>query len=161
MAQVPFFRPGTGLLLLIVGILAMVLKSGLNSAWEALLVACFLLALAAWLGHLALEGESNWWLILPAGLSFSLMVIVLVHYFGLVPYRLLWVIFYSGAGLTLYLLWKYRPYPSRDGWLRSGAILMAVLAVYQWSKTLQRFDTLTMAAVLLVAGGLWLLLRKH
>lgn len=161
MARVPLFRPGTGLLLLIVGILAMVLKSGLNSAWEALLVACFLLTLAAYLGQLALEGETNWWLILPAGLSFSLMIIVLVHYFRLVPPGLLWVIFFCGAGLTLYLLWKYRPYPARDGWLRGGAILMAALAVFQWTKTLHRFDTLTVAAVLLVAGGLWLLLHKR
>ena len=161
MTKRPFFTPATGLLLLIIGLTALVIKSAQDSLTQALLAALFFLLAAGYFTARSFEGEKRWWMILPAGLSFTVAAIVLLRHFDPLKSHLLWALFFCGAGLTLFLYWKNRPHALPEKWARNGAILCALLALFQYLGSFRFMDHMTLVALLLFAAGILLLMRKR
>ncbi len=161
MIKRPLLTPATGLFLLIIGITALVIKSAQDSLSQTLLAALFFLLAAGYFAARSFKGENRWWMILPAGLSFTVAVIVLLRHFALLKSHLLWTVFFCGAGLTLFLYWKNRPLALPEKWARNGAILCALLALFQFLGSFRFMDHMTLIALLLFATGILLLMRKR
>jgi hypothetical protein len=151
--------PAMGLLLLIIGVTALVFKSSHGSRPEALLGALFFLIVAGYFAFRSFESEETWWMILPAGLAFTVSAIVVLRHWAVIKPNLLWVIFFSGMALTLFLYWQYH-LSGKNRWARTGSILSACLACFFYVKSVHLFDTMTLLALLLLAGGIWLMLNK-
>ncbi|HOT96374.1 MAG TPA: hypothetical protein PLG50_15490 [bacterium] len=161
MAKQPRISPGVGLILLFIGITALIVKSGHGSLFRALLGALFFLLVAAYFAIRSFTREENWWLVLPAGLCFTVALISALQPFSLLKPGLFWVVFLCGIALTLFLYDQYRPFTRNTRWARQGGFLCAGLALFQYLKTLHFMDPLLLAALFLLLGGVWLLLNKH
>ncbi|HNS72092.1 MAG TPA: hypothetical protein PKI81_01690 [bacterium] len=161
MTKRPFLTPATGLLLLIIGLTALVIKSAQDSLSQALLAAFFFLLAAGYFASRSFEREERWWMILPSGLTFTVAAIVLLRYFALLKPHLLWAVFFCGAALALFLYWNNRPRSLPERWARNGAILCALLALFQTLKSFRFVDNTMLAALLLLTAGIILLMRKR
>ncbi len=160
MAKQSRIMPVLGLVLLIVGVLALVFKSVPAMRMQDLVSATFFIMCALYFVTQAMHREDAWWMVLPAGICFTVATILIVRNFNLATASLQWVIFFAGSSLTFHLLWKNRPHAGRDGWLRGLSYLLAALALFQYARTIHLLDSLTLAALILLAGGAWFILRK-
>ncbi|HNW59636.1 MAG TPA: hypothetical protein PKI62_08180 [bacterium] len=158
MAKQPRFSSGVGLVILFIGVSALVAKSGHGSLIQAALGSLFFFLVALYFALRSFMREENWWLVLPAGLCFTVGLMVVLRSLALLKPGLLWVIFFCGMALTLFLYGKYRTAPGPANWPRNGALLCAILAGYRYLQVLHIMDPLLLAAVLLMAGGAWLVL---
>lgn len=161
MAKQPRISPGVGLVILFIGISALIVQSGHGSLVRALLGSLFFLLVAAYFALRAFTRTESWWLVLPAGLCFTVGLMSALQPFSLLKPGLLQVVFLCGIALTLLLYDQYRPVSGPSRRVRQGAILFAGLALFQYLRTLHIMDPLLLAAIFLMAGGIWLLLIKH
>ena len=161
MAKRPQILFSAGFLILFVGITALVAKSGHNTLFQALLSALFFLLAALYCASRSFERAEVWYMVIPAGFCLTVAAIILLRHFGILKTDLLWVLFFGGAGLTLWVYWKNRSNPAREGWAKKGALLFAFLAFVQYMRSLHLVDTMTLTALLLLVGGAWLLLLRR
>lgn len=101
-----------GLIVLLIGLSLFV--RNLHIGQMLLLTGALLfLAAALFFGRSYLQRETDWWMILPGGLSFTIAVTWLLSSAGILPDGLANVIFLAGAALSFWAMWMektHRPY---------------------------------------------------
>ena len=97
---------------------------------DELIGLAFLWGGAALFGSVYAKRAKHWWAIIPAGLLFTLGVIVAIDAFRLLPDRHQGVIFFFGFGLTFVYLWSQDNAIARLTWAKYPAAVMILLALF-------------------------------
>jgi hypothetical protein len=150
-----------GLLFLIVGVIAALQKAYPHSLTQDLVAALFFLSGAAVFTSYYLQDDKKWWAILPAGVLFTLAVMMILSAFKLIDPDLQSVVFLSGVSLTLYHLWYVHRPGIRFVWARLLALIIAIMAMMSYSRNMGWIDSWTILGLLLLAAGAWLVIRNR
>ncbi len=149
-----------GIVFLVAGVFAMLTKAYPHGLIQDLLAALFFIAAAAVFAHYFLEEDTYWWALLPAGIFFTLAIMMLLSAFSLIKPGLQSVVFFSGASLTFYCLWFTHRSMIQFIWARLLAFISAVIALSLFSRRMGWIDSSAILALLLLVTGIWLLLRN-
>ncbi|NLP11279.1 hypothetical protein GX408_12865 [bacterium] len=91
--------------------------------------ALLFLAAALFFGRSYLQRETDWWMILPAGVSFTVGIIWLLSFAGILPDGLANIIFLGGAALSFWAIWMEKTHRPYAGLAQYPALLLTAGAL--------------------------------
>lgn len=93
-----------------------------------LLGAGFMLAIFAVFAFVYTREPSQWWAVIPAGVAFTLGIVILVDSFNVMSSDMGGVVFFLGLGLTFYYLWSLRNDNANLSWAIWPSSVLLILA---------------------------------
>lgn len=148
-----------GMIVLLIGLSLLVRNLHLG---QTLLLTGALLFLAAafMLGRSYLQRETDWWMILPAGLSFTIGVTWLLSFAGILPVGLANVIFLAGAALSFWVIWMEKTHRPFSGPALYPALLLTAGALLAYLNYQNILRSEWIAPSLFFLTGLLLIFRN-
>jgi len=105
---------------------------------DDLLGAAFMFSVFAVFAFIYTREPSSWWAVIPAGVCFTLGVVILVDTLQILDSDMGGVIFFLGLGLTFYYLWSLRHERMNLNWAIWPAIVLLFLAVITYIEQVNR-----------------------
>jgi len=117
-------------------------------------------AVALFFGRSYLQRENDWWVILPAGLSFTIGATWLLSFAALLPTGLANVIFLLGAALSFWAIWMEKTRRPYSGLALYPALLLTAGALLAFLTYLHILQSEWLVPSLLLLTGLLLVFRN-
>lgn len=120
---------------------------------DDLLGAGILFAIFTVFAYVYTREPSNWWAVIPAGVCFTLGVVILVDSFRIIDSDMSGVVFFLGLGLTFYYLWSLRHEKKDLSWAVWPAVVLLFLAAVTYIEEVNWLGDEYIFPLLLILGG--------
>ena len=118
-----------------------------------LLGAGFMFAIFGVFAFVYTREPAQWWAIIPAGVAFTLGVVILVDTFHVMNSDMSGVVFFLGLGLTFYYLWSLRSDNPNVGWaIWPASVLLILSAIVYIDQADWLGDDYIFPLILVIAG---------
>jgi hypothetical protein len=107
-----------------------------------------------------IKNNRQWWAIIPAGICFTLGMIVVINVFNFLNDSMTGAIFFLGVSCTFFSVWIQSDSLNRLGWARYPAIGCLLIAVFIFLSAVPALGSGLFLPFMLVLAGAYVIVRS-